>query len=134
MRIIKRNAIRCKKCGDIIESKSVHDFQMCSCQSSFVDGGHEYIRVGGYPDDVEFLSEYEDVPGFHVAYLHKGFSWTTPYESDFPESLNDILWRFPESQYYLKITDEDGNVTYVVNGTKIAVELVVIPRWISISL
>lgn len=28
---IIRNAIRCKKCGDIIESKTVHDFKFCSC-------------------------------------------------------------------------------------------------------
>ena len=30
MKII-RNAIRCKKCGEVIESKSVHDFKFCSC-------------------------------------------------------------------------------------------------------
>ena len=29
MKII-RNAIRCKKCGEVIESKSVHDFKFCS--------------------------------------------------------------------------------------------------------
>lgn len=29
---IIRNAIQCKKCGDIIESVSVHDFKTCSCE------------------------------------------------------------------------------------------------------
>lgn len=110
MKVIKRNVIRCKKCGDTIESKSVHDFKMCSCQSSFVDGGHDYVRIGGNYDEIEILTEYEDVPGFHVSYLHKGFSWGKPYEADLPEKLDKILWRFPQSQYYLKITDEDGNV------------------------
>ena len=57
---IKRNVIRCKKCGDIIESKSVHDFQMCSCGSCYVDGGHEYIRIGGNFKDIEILTEYEN--------------------------------------------------------------------------
>ena len=38
-RIIK-NAIRCKKCGDVIESETVHDFKFCSCGSCAVDGGH----------------------------------------------------------------------------------------------
>lgn len=57
---IKRNAIKCLKCGDIIESKSRHDFKMCSCGSCFVDGGHEYVRVGGNPGDFEWLTEYED--------------------------------------------------------------------------
>lgn len=114
MRIIKRNAIRCKKCGDIIESKSVHDFQMCSCQSSFVDGGHEYIRVGGYPDDIEFLSEYEDVPGYHVEYKSKRYQefGDHGYEADFPEELDRIYWRFPPEDYYLFITDEDGNIVF----------------------
>ena len=63
MRRIKRNAIRCKKCGDVIESKSVHDFVWCSCGSVFVDGGRDYLRRG-YRDgegDFEELSEYEEV-------------------------------------------------------------------------
>lgn len=37
-------AVQCKKCGDIIESKSVHDFVTCSCVACSVDGGHEYLR------------------------------------------------------------------------------------------
>ena len=40
------NKIRCKNCGDIIESKYTHDFKECSCKSCFVDGGHEYLRRG----------------------------------------------------------------------------------------
>lgn len=43
MAIIK-NAIQCKKCGDIIESVSVHDFKTCSCGACSVDGGHNYLR------------------------------------------------------------------------------------------
>ena len=43
---IIRNRIRCKKCGDIIESKYTHDFKECRCKSCFVDGGHEYLRRG----------------------------------------------------------------------------------------
>ena len=48
---IIRNAIRCKKCGDIIESKTVHDFKFCSCSScavavtiTFADA--EIVRIG----------------------------------------------------------------------------------------
>lgn len=29
MEKIKVNKIRCKRCGDIIESKTVHDFKFC---------------------------------------------------------------------------------------------------------
>lgn len=56
---IIRNAIRCKKCGDIIESKSVHDFKFCSCGSCAVDGGHDYLRRCGDHEDWEELSEVE---------------------------------------------------------------------------
>ena len=41
---IIRNAIRCKKCGEVIESENVHDFKFCSCGSCAVDGGHDYLR------------------------------------------------------------------------------------------
>lgn len=43
---IIKNAIQCKHCGEIIESKSVHDFKTCKCGKVFVDGGHEYLRRG----------------------------------------------------------------------------------------
>jgi hypothetical protein len=45
-KVIKSNKARCKLCGDIIESRGVHDFQSCQCEEIFVDGGHEYLRRG----------------------------------------------------------------------------------------
>lgn len=44
MERILKNCIQCKVCGDVIESKSVHDFKICSCGACGVDGGLEYIR------------------------------------------------------------------------------------------
>lgn len=38
------NKIKCKKCGDVIESTYTHDYKRCSCGSCAVDGGHEYLR------------------------------------------------------------------------------------------
>ena len=58
---IIRNAIRCKNCGDIIQSKTVHDFKFCSCGSCAVDGGHNYLRRCGNREDWEELSEAEKV-------------------------------------------------------------------------
>ena len=58
---IVRNMIRCKKCRDVIESCSVHDFKFCSCGSCAVDGGHEYLRRCGNPEDWEELSEAQSV-------------------------------------------------------------------------
>lgn len=61
---IYSNKIRCKHCGDVIESNHVHDFKYCSCGKCAVDGGHEYLRrlhTSSAPeDDYEELSEYEE--------------------------------------------------------------------------
>ena len=56
---IIRNAIRCRKCGDIIESETVHDFRVCSCGACAADGGHYSLRRCGNLGDWEELSEVE---------------------------------------------------------------------------
>lgn len=38
------NKIKCKKCGDVIESKSTNDLKRCSCGAAAVDGGKEYLK------------------------------------------------------------------------------------------
>ena len=58
MKKIKRNAIGCKLCGDVIESTHVHDFKWCKCESIYVDGGKDYLRRGGDLQDIVELSEY----------------------------------------------------------------------------
>lgn len=58
--MIIKNAARCKKCGDIIESKDRHDFRSCKCGAIAVDGGHEYIRRIGNLEDMENLSVWKD--------------------------------------------------------------------------
>ena len=60
MEKIKVNNIRCRKCGDIIESLSVHDFKFCRCGAVAVDGGHDYLRRCGNLDEIEDLSEVEE--------------------------------------------------------------------------
>jgi len=47
-----QHKIRCKKCGDVIESKHRHDFVWCKCKTVFVDGGNDYLRCGG---DFEYI-------------------------------------------------------------------------------
>ena len=44
MRKIIKNAAKCLKCGDIIESKHRHDYVTCSCGNVSVDGGTDYLR------------------------------------------------------------------------------------------
>ena len=59
--IITKNKIRCKKCGDIIESKYRHNFVTCSCGACSVDGGLDYLRRCGDRDNWEELSEYKTI-------------------------------------------------------------------------
>ncbi len=59
-RILLSNKAQCRKCGDIVESKHVHDFVYCSCRTIAVDGGLEYLRRLGDLDNIIELSEYAD--------------------------------------------------------------------------
>lgn len=38
--------IKCLNCGDIIESKSVHDLVSCQYESCYIDGGRYYAHIG----------------------------------------------------------------------------------------
>ena len=39
--------LKCLICGDVIESKSVHDLVSCKCESCYIDGGQDYLHFGG---------------------------------------------------------------------------------------
>lgn len=56
---IVRNAAKCLKCNDEIESMHVHDFKYCKCGTIFVDGGKDYIRRGGELGQILELTEYK---------------------------------------------------------------------------
>lgn len=61
MERIAKNRIRCKKCNDVIESVSGHDFKFCRCGAVAVDGGKDYLRRCGEREEWEELSEYENI-------------------------------------------------------------------------
>lgn len=42
---MKINAIKCKKCKDVLYSRARHDLRWCSCNSVGVDGGFEYQKL-----------------------------------------------------------------------------------------
>ena len=58
--MIVRNSAKCLRCGDEIESKHRHDWQTCSCDNIFVDGGHDYIRFGFVTDEWVDTSIYSE--------------------------------------------------------------------------
>ena len=49
---IIQNEAQCLKCGDIIWSGNRHDFKTCNCGAISVDGGMDYIRRCGHPEDI----------------------------------------------------------------------------------
>lgn len=59
---IKENKARCKKCDTVIVSTHVHDYVRCPCGAIAVDGGREYLRRAGKPEDVEELSTFHTAP------------------------------------------------------------------------
>ena len=55
------NKIKCKKCGDIIESKSTNDYKGCPCGVVAIDGGKDYLKRIGNEEDYEELSIIKNV-------------------------------------------------------------------------
>lgn len=66
-----RHAVYCKKCLDTVESKSVHDRQMCSCGAVGVDGGTVIGNtIIGNPEDYEDRSVWRSMgidPVMHLS-------------------------------------------------------------------
>ena len=61
-RKILKNAVKCLKCGEIIESTYTHNYVTCGCGNVSVDGGKDYLkRCFRETDSWEDLSEYEPV-------------------------------------------------------------------------
>lgn len=93
---IRRNSAECLKCGDHIESKHVHDFRYCSCKAIAVDGGYEYIRRVGKPENYFDTSIWETQGG--MSYLGKIL--LTHCDNDLRIDLKELArkmhwdWRF----------------------------------------
>lgn len=64
------NSVKCLCCGEILISKSRHDFQMCKCDNMvFCDGGQNYSRIGGV--DFEKIAVYDNELGEYVPMLER---------------------------------------------------------------
>lgn len=49
--------IKCLHCNDVIESLHRHDLHPCSCKAIYIDGGNDYTRIGGNPEDYVFVEK-----------------------------------------------------------------------------
>ena len=51
--------VQCLKCQDYIVSQHRHDYKFCQCGACSIDGGMDYIKVGGNPGDYRvFIWDY----------------------------------------------------------------------------
>lgn len=74
------SGLRCGGCKDVIYSCARHDFRTCTCKGWFVDGGFDYIRVGGLknptPPMVDVKVEVDALPiELMVDYNSEGFAY-----------------------------------------------------------
>ena len=83
--------VKCRSCGDIIQSTHVHDFVVCGCfknatdnQGIAIDGGSEYTRCLGNPGN--FL--YEDTNG---DWIHAPTQKEKPVEKDPKNILTHLV-------------------------------------------
>lgn len=60
-----RHAIQCKKCLETIESKGIHDYKTCSCQTVAID---DEIILGN-------ASDYEDRSVYRAIIQNKIIYW-----------------------------------------------------------
>jgi len=82
---VMQEGIRCKKCGDVIHSRYVHDFRACKCEAVYVDGGRDYTKING--------SEWE---GVYINLIEHTYTvWKTPEEEK--EEWKDYLVSYTAS-------------------------------------
>lgn len=62
-RKILTNKIQCKKCNDIIESRTTTDLKYCSCGAVSISGGKDCLRRYGDPDNYIEMCEWEKETG-----------------------------------------------------------------------
>jgi hypothetical protein len=103
--MILYNAIRCKLCDDIIESKHRHDFVWCKCGKSAVDGGHDYSRIIGNSDNIEELSVSDD--GTHET-RRQYLRWGVNYDK--------YMNRLPETEWKLIKDMDSGHIQAIIDG------------------
>ncbi len=48
----------CAKCLDVVQSMHRHDFKRCNCEAIAIDGGSDYIKCVGNPEN--FIWDFEE--------------------------------------------------------------------------
>ena len=69
-----QNEAQCRKCSDIIFSRSRHHYQECKCGAIAVDGGLDYQRRVGLPDN--FIERSLYLPTEVIASMVEAVKWS----------------------------------------------------------
>lgn len=86
----------CLKCRTLLESKTRHDLAQCGCDNqSFIDGGSDYIRMGGVDMDAILILQPEELAG---AIVGRPVAWI-------PQGLCDAVLRGLKESYEAGIVD-----------------------------
>ena len=114
MKKIIKNAIRCKLCGDIIESTDRHQYVTCQCGACAVDGGHEYLRRSFKDKDCYTdLSITVPLNEYKIERLQSLLNSTTTLVDTFYETLEDI--NAITYHYYDYMTTEPNINEIIIN-------------------
>lgn len=54
--VIMKNAVKCKVYGSYIRINTEYDYIPCACGAIAVDGGPEYVRIIGDPNNWEIVT------------------------------------------------------------------------------
>ncbi|MBR3585462.1 MAG: hypothetical protein IKO00_05540 [Oscillospiraceae bacterium] len=105
------NKIRCKFCGDVIESRSVHDFVQCRCGKCSTDGGQEYAQRSFITDNPE--DTYEDCSTYLNTETGKLVTAKDMKQEDIPteKAADDAIWE-PFGEVEEPKKNEDGTIRY----------------------
>lgn len=64
-----QSRILCKKCNYVLMSYSRHDYIKCKCGACFLDGGLDYVRIGGDLNAVTDMSVRSPLTAIPLSYL-----------------------------------------------------------------
>lgn len=114
------NILRCKKCGDIITSDERHDMNWCKCGAIAIDGGNDYCKITGNPEDIEMfvpsklLDEKEEETA-RLKLLVDGFDKLKQYDKDADLILINPKTCYTDGKEWVVKVDNQDKISFAVD-------------------
>lgn len=100
------SSILCKKCNYVLTSRSRHDYVQCKCGACFLDGGRDYMRIGGDLNAIEDLSVRTPLTAIPLSYLCGDEEKLKNGTPDDPKLSLDIVSKYIEWMEHSRQKDE----------------------------